>query len=214
MSEDIKRYKEKDADLALAIDIAQTIKTLGGNAYYVGGYVRDALMDIPNKDIDIEVHGLEAEKLKKILAEYGEVDEVGAKFGVYRIKGYDLDIALPRKEIAVGKGHKDFEVFVDPFLGTKEAAVRRDFTVNALMKDVLTGEIVDHFHGMEHLKEKILVEVNAPSFVEDPLRLFRGAQFAARFQFSVSEETRKLCQMMNVTTLAKERVLGEMEKRF
>ncbi|MDO4976465.1 MAG: HD domain-containing protein [Eubacteriales bacterium] len=199
-------------DLRMAQMIAKKVDALGGRSYFVGGYVRDEQMGIENKDIDIEIHGIERSTLTAILQELGELVETGASFGVYGIKGYDLDIALPRKEKAVGKGHKDFEVLVDPFLGSKEAAIRRDFTINALMKDVVTGEIVDHFSGMEHLKDGILHYVNAETFAEDPLRLLRGAQFAARFDFRLSNETVELCKQMDTKTLTKERVLGEMKK--
>lgn len=199
-------------DLKMAQIIAQKVDALGGKSYFVGGYVRDEQMGIEKKDIDIEIHGIERTSLIAILEQLGEIVETGASFGVYGLKGYDLDIALPRREKAVGKGHKDFEVIVDPFLGTKEAAIRRDFTINALMKDVMTGEIVDHFSGMEHLKNKILHYVNAETFVEDPLRLLRGAQFAARFDFRLSEETVELCKEMDTKTLTKERVLGETKK--
>lgn len=95
---------------------------------------------------------------------------------------------MPRKEKSNGSGHKDFEIFVDPFIGYKEAALRRDFTINSLMKDVLSGEIIDSFNGIEDLNNKIIRHVNDESFCEDPLRVFRGAQFAARFDFEIDEK--------------------------
>ncbi|MGN1235600.1 MAG: HD domain-containing protein, partial [Christensenellaceae bacterium] len=152
------------------------------------------------------------EALENILSSLGEYTKMGACFGVYGLKHYDLDIAMPRKEQATGRGHRDFTVFVDPFLGTQKAAQRRDFTINAFMEDVLTGEIIDHFSGQEDLRQGIVRHVDDTSFMEDPLRVLRAAQFAARFGFSVAEETVALCARMDLSALAGERVLGELEK--
>lgn len=213
MSEQNEMMKDNvSRDLAMAKRIAGLVKEAGGRVFYVGGYVRDQLMHRENKDIDIEVHGVTVEKLEEILDQVGFRTEMGASFGVFGLKGYDLDIAMPRKEEAIGRGHKDFKVDVDPFLGTEKAAVRRDFTLNALMQDVLTGEIVDHFGGVEDLKKGILRHVKAETFVEDPLRVLRGAQFAARFGFTIAEETVELSKTMDLTTLAQERIMGELEK--
>lgn len=184
----------------------------GGRTYYVGGYVRDRVLGIENKDVDIEVHGVEAPQLEEILDSLGERTQMGASFGVYGLKHLDLDIALPRKEEATGRGHRDFAVFTDPWLGTEKAARRRDFTMNALMEDVLTGEVIDHFGGLEDLKKGILRHVDDRSFPEDPLRVLRCAQFAARFMFSVAPETVALCKQMDLTALPRERVLGELDK--
>ncbi|MDO4615934.1 MAG: HD domain-containing protein [Lachnospiraceae bacterium] len=199
-------------NLAMAQQLARRIDAEGGRVFFVGGYVRDLLMKKENKDIDIEVHGIPVKKLEEILSGAGYVTEMGASFGVFGLKGYDLDIAMPRKEEAIGRGHKDFKVDVDPFLGTEKAAVRRDFTMNALMQDVLTGEIVDHFGGVEDLKKGILRHVNPETFVEDPLRVLRGAQFAARFDFSIAPDTKELSSTVDLSTLAPERIMGELEK--
>ncbi len=201
-------------DLEMARKIAECVDSLGGTTYFVGGYVRDKILGIENEkiDIDIEIHDIPQEKLEEILDRLGERTETGIQFGVYGLKDYDLDIAMPRTEKAVGKGHRDFQVTVNPYRSTREAAMRRDFTVNALMENVLTGQIVDHFSGIEHIKKKILHHVNDETFADDPLRLFRGAQFAARFQYSLAGDTIELCKKMDVTTLVKERVFKEMKK--
>lgn len=196
----------------LAIAIAKAVQQYDGTCYYVGGYVRDALLGIENKDIDMEVHGVSPSVLEDILKNFGEVISIGASFGIYNIKGYDLDIAMPRKETARGTGHRDFDVFVDPFIGTEKAALRRDFTVNALMQNVLTGEITDHFGGKADLKKGVIRHVNDSSFAEDPLRVLRAAQFAARFNFAIAEETVALCSAMDLITLSKERIETELEK--
>ncbi len=209
------KEKQEDSfarDLAMAEKLARMIAEEGGRTFFVGGYVRDLLMKRENKDIDIEVHGIPVEKLEEILGRAGYLTEMGASFGVFGLKGYDLDIAMPRKEEAIGRGHKDFKVDVAPYLGTEKAAVRRDFTMNALMQDVLTGEIVDHFGGMEDLEKGVLRHVNQDTFVEDPLRVLRGAQFAARFDFAIAPETIELSKQVDLSTLAPERIMGELEK--
>ena len=202
----------QDQNRQMAQRIAGMVARQGGRVFYVGGLVRDKLLGRENKDVDIEVHGVTPEALEGILDSLGERTQMGASFGVYGLKHYDLDIAMPRREQATGSGHRDFAVFVDPFLGTQKAAQRRDFTMNALMEDVLTGEIVDHFGGQEDLTRGIVRHVNDVTFAEDPLRVLRAAQFAARFGFSVAEETISLCARMDLTALAGERILGELEK--
>ncbi len=197
---------------AMAQRIAEKVSQKGGRAYFVGGCVRDKLMRRENKDLDIEIHGLSSIAVESILDTLGERLEVGKSFGVYLLRGYDIDIAMPRREKAVGAGHRDFEVRIDPKIGTEKAAKRRDFTINAMMEDVLTGEIIDHFCGRQDLAQGILRHVNDGPFGEDPLRVLRAAQFAARFGFSVAEETVALCRKMRLTTLSKERVFEELKK--
>ncbi len=199
-------------DLNKAYEIAEKAAASGGRAYFVGGYVRDKLLGIENKDIDIEIHFLEPEKVREILSQSGELLEMGESFGIFSLKGYNIDVALPRKEKPTGRGHRDFDVSVDPFIGTEKAAARRDFTINALMEDVLTGEITDHFGSGEDLRRGILRHVNDDAFSEDPLRVLRLAQFAARFGFCVAEETKELCRKTDLSFLSRERVEGELKK--
>lgn len=197
---------------ALAREIARRVAEQGGRTFYVGGFVRDALLHQENKDVDIEVHGVSPACLESILDALGQRITIGESFGVFSLKGHSLDIAMPRKEEARGRGHRDFAIFVDPFIGTEAACRRRDFTVNAMMQDVLTGEIVDPFGGQEDLKNGVLRHVCDASFAEDPLRVLRGAQFAARFGFRVAEETVQLCRGMQLQHLPKERIEGELKK--
>ena len=200
------------ADIQMAQRLALLVRQHGGRAYYVGGFVRDALLGETGKDIDIEVHGVTPDCLKEILDSLGQRITIGESFGVFNLKGYGLDIAMPRKEKMRGQGHRDFDIFVDPFIGTESAARRRDFTFNALMQDVLTGEIIDHFGGEADLKAGILRHVCSDSFPEDPLRVLRGAQFAARFGCRVAPETVALCASMDLHHLPKERIDGELKK--
>ena len=224
MADQLTQYEKS---IEAAEQIASFAAQEGGRAYYVGGLVRDRLMDRAGgdaKDVDIEVHGLSPDVLLKILGRVGEPLQYGSSFGVYGLAGLDLDIAMPRKEHATGRGHRDFEVFVDPFIGPAEAARRRDFTVNAMMQDVLTGQIIDPFGGRDDLAAGIIRHVDDSSFAEDPLRVLRCAQFAARFQkglkgpdgfaenFTAAPETIELCRSMDLSALSRERVEGELKK--
>lgn len=200
----------KEIETARKIAVCAAKKS--GRVYYVGGCVRDRLMGKESKDIDIEVHGLTPKELEDILDGLGMRMEIGESFGIYGLKGCTLDIAMPRKETATGHGHRDFDVLVDPFIGTKKAAMRRDFTVNALMEDVLTGEIEDPFGGIADLKSGILRHVSDETFAEDPLRVLRAAQFAARFEFTIAGETIDLCRSIDLGTLSRERIGTELLK--
>lgn len=202
----------EDRNIEMARSVAAAVKEAGGRTYYVGGCVRDRLLGREGKDVDVEVHGVSVETLEAILARLGEPLRLGASFGVMGLRGCELDIAMPRSETATGRGHKDFAVSVDPFLGEEKAARRRDFTVNALMQDVLSGEILDFFGGREDLARGLIRHVSDESYPEDPLRVFRAAQFAARFGFSVAAETAALSSRMEVDALPGERVMGELEK--
>lgn len=202
----------ENRELEMARRIAAEVDMAGGRTFFVGGYVRDLLLGLDNKDIDIEVHGVSVETLEGILDGLGERLTMGASFGVMGLRHYGLDIAMPRSERATGRGHRDFAVSVDPFLGLEKAARRRDFTMNAMMLDVLTDELLDFFGGREDLKNRRIRHVNDESFAEDPLRVLRAAQFAARFGFSVADSTRRLAAETDASALPPERVMGELRK--
>lgn len=199
-------------DLDMAREIARLVADRGGRCFFVGGCVRDDLMGRPTKDLDMEVHGIAPAQLEEILDSLGQRISIGESFGIYNLKGHSLDIAMPRKESLRGQGHRDFDVFVDPFIGIEGAAKRRDFTCNALMQDVRTGEILDPFGGEADLRSGILRHVSDDSFAEDPLRVLRCAQFAARFDFRVAPETLALCRTMDLRHLPRERIERELKK--
>ena len=199
-------------DEILAKKIAEAVSSAGGRAFFVGGYVRDMLMGIDCKDIDIEVYGIEPARLRELLTDFGEVYDKGAAFGVLGLRHSDLDIAMPRKESLRGTKHTDFDVSVDPFLTYEEASMRRDFTINAMMLDPLTGEIVDCWNGKADLEKKIIRHVSDETFGDDALRVFRAAQFAARMNAEIVPETMDICRRMNVTELSKERIYEELTK--
>ena len=196
----------------LIIKIAERVHMLGGRALLVGGCVRDQLLGIPCYDIDCEIHGIMPDRLKALLSEFGEIDSSGEAYGIYTLKGEELDFALPRTERRIGKGHKDFVVSVDPQLSPEKAAARRDFTVNAIMRDAMTGEYVDPYHGIEDLKCGVLRAVPGGQFEEDPLRVLRGAQFAARFNLKPDEGTLCMMRRMPLENLSGARVYAETKK--
>lgn len=201
-----------EQDLALSREIAAAVDAAGGRTYYVGGFVRDSLMGIACKDIDLEVYGVTPARLRELLSGLGEVYDRGASFGVLGLRHSDIDIAMPRTESRTGARHTDFDVSVDPFLPVERACRRRDFTINAMLMDVRTGEVVDLYGGRRDLRDGVIRCVCPETFVEDALRAFRAAQFAARLKARIAPETLALCASMDVTRLSVERILGETEK--
>ncbi|HEY8562639.1 MAG TPA: HD domain-containing protein [Pyrinomonadaceae bacterium] len=193
------------------IELARLVADRGGRAMLVGGCVRDQLMGIAPKDWDLEVYGIEPLHLRELLNNFGEVNAVGEAFTVYKI-GQDVDVSLPRRERKTGRGHRGFVVEGDKDMSFEEAARRRDFTINAIMQDALSGELVDCYDGRRDIKNKILRVVAPETFAEDSLRVLRAAQFAARFAFDIEAETRELCRAIDLTDLPKERIWGELEK--
>ena len=193
------------------------LREAGGRPLLVGGAVRDALLSVPFEDWDVEVFGLPPERLEPVLAAAGRVDAVGQAFRVYKLSGVEgvrgaLDVSLPRQDSKVGPGHRGIAVSGDPFLPVVEAARRRDFTINALMLDPATGELVDHWGGRRDLEARVLRAVDADTFADDPLRALRAVQFAARFELQVDEATARLCAAMPLAELPAERIFGEIEK--
>jgi len=177
----------------------------------VGGCVRDELMSTEPKDFDVEIYGIEPKKLREILESFGRVDAVGEAFTVYKL-GNDLDVSLPRREKKVGRGHKGFIVEGNKDMSFEDAAKRRDFTINAILKDVLTGEIIDIYGGQADIEKKLIRHVSSETFAEDSLRVLRAAQFAARFEFEIEGETVEICRQIDLTDLPKERIWCEFEK--
>lgn len=204
--------EELNKNIQIAKEIAEEVKNKNGRMFFVGGFVRDQIMKIENKDIDVEVFGVSPQDLITIISKYGVVDEIGVAFGILKIHGIDIDFSMPRKEKNTGIKHKDFEVSVEPNMSTIEACKRRDFTMNALLQDVITGEIVDHFNGMQDIQNKVIRHVDEVTFAEDELRVLRACQFAARFNFKIAEETINLCKKLDCTNLTKERIFAEVSK--
>ena len=191
--------------------VAELVRTAGGRALMVGGCVRDRLLGRVPADFDIECFGISAADLQRILAERFELDLVGASFGVIKLHRFDIDVATPRRETKLGLGHRAFEMDCDPTLTVREASARRDFTVNAIYEDPLTGEVIDPWGGRADLERHVLRHVSG-HFREDPLRVLRGMQFAARFDLEPAPETVSVCRAMTPEGLPPERLFAEWEK--
>lgn len=201
--------------------IFDEIEKHGGKVFIVGGTIRDYLLygETNQDDIDVEIYGLSMEQLETILHTFGTMNHIGKSFGIIKLKEYpNIDFALPRKEIQSGIGHKGFDIHIDPTLSYQVASKRRDFTINALMYDYRNQEILDFYQGLEHLELGILEMVDETTFQEDPLRVYRLAQFLSRYEFGVSEKTKQTCTKMVkeevVKSLGKERIEAEYRKLF
>jgi len=191
--------------------VAELLKAAGGRALIVGGCVRDGLLEIPAKDVDMEVYGLSADEVESTLKKTFRLDTVGRAFGVFIIKGHDIDLALPRRESKSGPKHTDFVVEGDTSMSPREAASRRDFTINAISIDPLTDELLDPYNGVIDLKARRLRHVS-DAFSEDPLRVLRGMQFVARFNLEAAPETITLCRELSPEHLPSERLWEEWKK--
>jgi tRNA nucleotidyltransferase (CCA-adding enzyme) len=205
--------------MELPADLRAMLDALGriGRPRLVGGGVRDWLLGLPAKDFDVEVAGVDFDQLHRALIPFGATDVIGRSFGVIKVRsattGEEYDFSLPRRESKTGAGHRGFAVAPDATLSDSEAAARRDFTLNAIAYDPFTAQLIDPHHGQRDLQNRILRHTSA-AFVEDPLRVLRAFQLAARFDFSIAPETIALCRSISDTfkELPVERVWTEWEK--
>lgn len=202
----------------------ETVKDIlrHGRIYEVGGAVRDYLLDrkVSVKDRDYLVTGIPYDRLTTILENHGRVDLVGASFGVIKFtqfinrKSFTFDITLPRREHSTGVGHKQFEVGFDPDLAVGEDLRRRDFTINAMAMALDDNELVDSVGGRKDLQDRLIRTVYQKSFEDDPLRMLRAVQFAARFDFRIETDT--FAQLKRhaelVATVSQERIAEELNK--
>lgn len=192
----------------LVIKIVEEIDKLGGRVLLVGGAVRDLLLGLPTKDLDIEVHGLTIDQLQHVLKKFGEVSLVGKAFGVLRLHGLDIDWSLPRADSS-GRHPK---VIIDPHMSMPDAFKRRDLTINAMGIDLKTHELIDPWGGQEDLKQGILRAPDSKLFIEDPLRLFRVMQFIGRFNMQPDTELNEICATMSLKGISVERIESEFDK--
>ncbi len=185
-------YEPLPADAALAAVLPE------GALFAVGGRVRDELRRelhderIALKDLDYVVTGLSAGALEQRLRKAGKVDLVGASFAVFKVTldGRTIDVALPRRERSIGSGHRDFEVDSGPEIPLEDDLARRDFRMNMIARALPSGEIVDPYGGAEDIRARRIDILADRTFDEDPLRMLRAAQFAARFEYDVTARTR------------------------
>ena len=189
------------------IEIAQHIANAGGTLYYVGGYVRDKIMNKQPKDIDFCITGLSVETFQNL---FPKAFLKGSFFPVFQLNGNDF--AFARKETKNSVGHKGFSAITEN-ITIEEDLKRRDFTINSMAINVLTNELIDIFNGKDDIKNK-LIRATSSAFSEDPLRVYRGAQFATRFGFTIEESTKELMHSMKteLSTLSAERVFEELKK--
>jgi len=200
-------------------DLRSMLDTLRrvGRPRLVGGGVRDWLLGLEPKDFDVEVAGVDFETLQRSLAPFGATDVIGRSFGVIKVRsaagGGEYDFSLPRRESKTGSGHRGFAVAPDPALSDADAAARRDFTVNAIALDPFSGTLIDPYGGQADLRARVLRHTSA-AFIEDPLRVLRAFQLAARFDFALAPETAVLCRSIADTfrELPVERVWAEWDK--
>ena len=204
-----------DDRLNFHLNIVNDLKFAGGSCWLVGGSVRDELLGLSSKDLDTEVYGLTQDKILSVLEKYGDVQCEGEDFGVYILTtpAGSFDFSLPRTEVKKSPGHQGFSVKLNPSLSHEQACRRRDFTINAIFKDPISGEFKDPLNGRSDLDNKIL-RAAGPGFNEDPLRVLRGFQFAGRFGLTADEGTLKQCRLMYAEsqTLSTERCWSEWKK--
>ncbi len=202
---------------ASVVEFCRAVRDQGGRALLVGGFVRDLVRGVSSSDYDIEVYGLEPNRLRSLLGQFGAVNAVGEAFTVYKLRFKSqsdliVDVSLPRRESRTGRGHRSFVVTGDPGMSVEEAARRRDFTINSIMLDPLTEEFLDPWNGREDIGRGLLKAVDPSTFVEDSLRVLRAVQFAARFDYHIEESTAALCRQIDLSDLPAERIWGEVEK--
>ena len=216
------------------LKLCEAVREAGGRAMLVGGSVRDRLLGVESKDFDVEVYGLDPERLRSVLEQMGQVNAVGEHFAVYKLVFYrpaltasdnpappadrstqervEIDVSIPRRESKSGRGHRGFVIEGDPSMTFEEAARRRDFTINAILYDPLTCETIDPYGGRRDFERRVLRAVSADTFVEDSLRVLRAVQLSARFQMTIEPATIELCRTIDVSDLPRERIWGEVEK--
>jgi len=203
------------------LKLAEAVRVAGGRAMLVGGCVRDRLIGIDSKDLDVEVYGVDPARLRELLKQLGNVNTVGEHFSVYKLAvrnessdmdRVEIDVSIPRRESKSGQGHRGFLIEGDPSMTFEEAARRRDFTINAILYDPLTDKIEDPFDGRTDLENRLLKVVAAGTFIEDSLRVLRAVQLAARFELTLDPESAELCRSINLSDIPHERIWGELEK--
>ena len=194
------------------LDIARAVRAAGGRALLVGGYVRDRLLGLEAKDVDVEVFGLDLGALESLLGAFGRVLRVGESFGVLRLAEVDADFSLPRRDSKVSPGHRGFAVASDPHLDFESAARRRDLTINAMSLDPLSEELIDPCGGRGDLERGVLRATDPRAFPEDPLRALRVAQFIARFEMRPEPDLVELCREAPLDEVSGERIFEELRK--
>ncbi len=215
------------------IEIAKKIEEKGGELFLVGGSVRDLILKIIPKEYDFEIHGNVSKKeeylsmpekekekfitdfvenIKVTLEEFGEISQQGKSFGVIKMAQKPYDFSFPRTENKKGLTRQEYDITINPFIEYREAQKRRDITINTIMYSLSREILIDNFNGLVDIQQKIIRYVDNETFIEDPLRVYRIAQFVSRFNFTVDKNTLELCKKMDLSTLSVERIQWEFEK--
>lgn len=200
-----------------ACEATEVLQKAGGNVYVVGGYVRDLQLGVEPKDVDLMVTGLDELQIEVALSELpGVVNFTGKKFGVYRYryKGDEVEIAMPRKEVSTGIGHKEFGVQVSKDFTVEDDLWRRDFTVNAMAIDMNSGDLIDPYKGLEDIEDRIVCQVNPESISEDPVRILRALVLVSRHGFAIHGHTKSEMSKNaeNLKVESGERISAELDK--
>jgi len=206
----------------LSKELRNDVKQLGGRIYQIGGAVRDEFIGKVSKDLDLIVTGVDINDLQKLLGEYGSINLVGKNYGVLKFRpegmeGEPIDISVPRVEVSTGEGHKDFEVRLGKDITLEQEQLRRDFWMNAIAKDIETGELIDiEGKGQLDIKNRQISVINPKAFDDDPLRMLRAVQFAARFDFEIEEKTMVEIKKNadKIMTVSHDRFQEEFRKMF
>lgn len=201
-------------------DFIKALQSAGGEVFFVGGSVRDYFLNKVPKDIDIAVRLLQYDTIVNILNDFGKVDVVGKSFGVIKFKNndnFEVEISLPRIDIIDpnSKGHKAIIAQSNPELPITHDLYRRDFTINSIAIDQNLN-VIDPYGGLRDIDCKMLKATNPNAFTDDPLRMLRAVQFAARFGFDIEINTLQAIQTKSylIRTITSERILMEFEKVF
>jgi len=201
------------------LEVVSAIERAGGRALLVGGSVRDAILGKISKDFDVEVYGLSPAAIEAVVRAHGKVNEVGIAFGILKLsfgEDIDVDISLPRTDSKTGPGHTGFDVKTDPDMSIADAALRRDFTINTVAADPVSGQIYDAHGGVRDIKERRLRITDPELFADDPLRIMRGVQFVGRFGLEIEAESFRTMQEMvpRLHEISPERFWEEWKKLF
>lgn len=200
----ISLKNKKDFDF-----LRQILAPYTKRVYLVGGSVRDLLLGKKLGDFDIEIYDLKLEVFDNLMQNLG-ANGVGKSFFVYKYKNFDLSLARYENKISVG--HKGFKTFICN--DEKQAALRRDFSINSMMVNIFNDEFLDFYGGFEDLKDKILRHINSDRFKEDSLRVLRAIHFVSRFDLRLDPSTLSLMKSMDINELSLDRINSELYKFF
>ena len=206
------RFRIEDPTLAGALrKIEQLVRRAGGRTWLVGGSVRDLVLGQQPRDLDLEVTGVPPGQIHALLTEHFSVQFVGKAFAVFKLQGLPVDLSIPSRTLSDDTSLPGLLRQADPNMPIDEALARRDFTINAMAWDPDTLELRDPFNGRGDLDARILRHASN-RFAEDPLRVLRGMQLAARLELTVAPETVALCQTLSQEGQPSERLWEEWKK--